>query len=141
MGNLCIPTSSPVREYLDSNPYRIEDVWEAASNKPIRVVKLTDLSSTFTEKIWANDDGEDTSILEVLNAPEKSKTHIRMINDANLAYPILLAYKTDGSYDVIDGMHRLAKIYQKKGSTVKAQVIDITTIKKRFPPTSQHNAR
>lgn len=107
------------REVLDSAPYQIEDVWKATESLPTKEVQIDKLAKIFDTPIWADDVGNDTTVHKVLQNPDRATSHTKMIENASLAFPILI----DPKYDVLDGLHRLAKAYQAKQRTIKAKVV------------------
>ncbi len=116
---------SNARRHLDSKPYDMKDVWEVTGHLPIAHLTLngTLLHILTVGDIWRDDTEADISIIAVLNHPAKAREHTRAIQDANLRFPILVARQENGLWDVLDGLHRLAKVVRHGDRTILAQVV------------------
>ena len=66
------------------------------------------------EKIWLSQKGSDVSIIDVISNPTQEIEHMMRIFKSDTSYPILISYRDDYSFDILDGMHRLAKIFLLK---------------------------
>ena len=83
------------------------------------------LITKLLSQLKINDWG-DLSPYEVIQNKNKSIEHYNRIIDSDLRYPIIINEK----YQVIDGMHRLAKAYLNNKTTIKAYIIDNKLMKK-----------
>lgn len=63
---------------------------------------------------------------QVLNDPSISIEHYNRILQANLKYPILV----DVHYDVLDGLHRLAKAYKQGKKKIKVKILTRDVLEK-----------
>ena len=71
-------------------------------------------------------DWEDLSPYEVIQNKNKSIEHYNRIINSDLRYPIII----NEEYQIIDGMHRLAKAYLNNKTTIKAYIINNKIMKK-----------
>ena len=98
--------TSEERNYLDAHPYKIEQLWDSAKNKPIINLPISAFEDSLSSKFWDDKDGNDISPYEVLDNPEKAPYHIQAIKKADLNYPLIVS---KSNLDVLDGLHRLCK--------------------------------
>jgi len=108
---------------------------------------------------WENDEGDKITLMDLLNATkdipvekisvEELKPHLLTwdgdekevvkIDNADLQYPILIFVEDDGSFiSIIDGHHRAQKAVKNKLKTIKAKVIPINSLPKRFKKVFGH---
>ena len=119
--------TSKEREYLDTHPYKIEQLCNIAKDKPVLKLSISIFNKSLSSKFWDDKDGNDISPYEVLDNPEKAPYHIKVINNANLDYPIIVA---KSNLDVLDGLHRLCKSILLKNKYIHVQKINITDLEK-----------
>ena len=119
--------TSTEREYLDTHPYKIEQLCNIVKDKLIIKLPITIFNKSLSSKFWDDKDGNDISPYEVLDNPEKAPQHIKVINNANLDYPIIVA---KSNLDVLDGLHRLCKSILLKNKYIHVQKINITDLEK-----------
>ena len=119
--------TSKEREYLDTHPYKIEQLCNIAKDKPIIKLPITIFNKSLSSKFWDDKDGNDMSPYEVLDNPEKAPYHIKVINNADLDYPIIVA---KSNLDVLDGLHRLCKSILLKNKYIHVQKINMTDLEK-----------
>lgn len=93
--------------------WRIETIWRAAASCPVEDVGV-DSFGELDEDCWFSGDGQVATVRAVAD-------HVRRINDADLAKPVILS--ADGH--VLDGMHRIAKAYLEGREAVRAQRLSV----------------
>ncbi len=100
-------------------------------SKKIWALKLPATKMDITKLIWHFDlpfwdkEGTDEWNLtpwEVIKNPEKEPTHFQKITKADLKYPINVV-KHKGRLVVLDGLHRLAKLYLQGDKFVSVRII------------------
>jgi len=119
--------TSKERDYLDTHPYKIEQLWKSAKDKPIINLPISAFKNSLSSKFWDDKDGNDISPYEVLDNPKKAPYHIKAINNADLDYPLIVA---KSNLDVLDGLHRLCKCILLKKKYVNVQKINVSDLKK-----------
>jgi hypothetical protein len=103
--------------------YDVEKLWSLTHNNPIIYIPLIYMEQNLDDLFWADSDGREISPRMVLENPNISLDDSNRIRDANLEYPILVYQFDTRVYDVIDGLHRLAKAFQLKHLYIKASII------------------
>ena len=119
--------TSEERDYLDAHPYKIEQLWDSAKNKPIINLPISAFRDSLSAKFWDDKDRNDISPYEVLDNPEKAPYHIQAINKADLNYPLIVS---ESNLDVLDGLHRLCKSILLKKKNIDVQKISVSDLKK-----------
>lgn len=99
--------------------YDVTKVHELVKDLPISEYPISKLDSVFDEQTWSDDEDNLITPNDVLQNPEKYKSHIDRIKHAEM-YPIIIA--PDG--EIIDGVHRLVKAKLNKDKYIKAIVVD-----------------
>ncbi len=123
--------------------YDIEKLWKLDKGRPQFSIEISDLNKILKRTLWSTKEGlskDDKSLeksispMDVLRNPSISKYHKNSIKYADLSYPIILLVLDDGTFDVIDGIHRLAKAYSKGDDTIEAVIpSDEILISAMFP--------
>lgn len=103
--------------------YDVEKLWSLTRNNPIVYIPLLFLDQNLDDLFWMDKYGREISPRMVLENPNISPDDSNRIRDANLEYPILVYQFDTRVYDVIDGLHRLAKVFRQNQSYIKARVI------------------
>ena len=119
--------TSNERDYLDSHPYKIEQLWESAKDKPIIKLPISAFKNSLSSKLWDDNEGNDISPYEVLDNPEKVPHHIKAIKKADLKYPLIVS---ESNLDVLDGLHRLCKSIKLKKKNIFVQKVNLNDLKK-----------
>lgn len=99
---------------------------------PVEDVKLEELLWHFDMPVWAKDDTDDWNLTpwEVINKKPKTITHQKRVDAADVAYPIVVT-NFKSRLVVLDGVHRLVKVFLSGDKTVKAKIIPASYLKKR----------
>lgn len=136
-----------VRTFSDSkNIYSVDMMIAYVNiNKPKALsIKLTkkEVENILKNKCWGEPNGKRYSPLDVIQNPKKYKEDYERIKEANLKYPIILHYHSDGQNlktkekIIIDGVHRLCKMYILKENmenldtlAIKAYIFDKKVMK------------
>ena len=119
--------TSNERDYLDLHPYKIEQLWECAKDKPIIKLPISSFNNSLSSKFWDCKDGNCISPCEVLDNPEKAPHHIKAIKKADLKYPLIVS---ESNLDVLDGLHRLCKSIKLKKKNIFVQKVNLNDLKK-----------
>lgn len=98
-------------------------VWSLAT--PAQDIKRIDLDHLLMLPLWSSIPKSgmlfDISPIEVLENPHRSPHQFERVSQADTSYPIdLLEYNQ--SRWILDGVHRLAKIYQRRSEWIKVRV-------------------
>ena len=96
----------PGEEDLDA--WDVDRLIDLAADLPVREVPLASLSE-IDAVYWFDQETDPPTVRRVVD-------HVRWINRADLAYPIILGH--DGR--VMDGMHRIGRALLEGHSTIKA---------------------
>lgn len=74
--------------------------------------------------VWDKDGTDDWNCTprEVMRKEKDTTTHQKKVEEADTSYPIIITEK-DNRYVILDGVHRLVKIYTSGGKTIKAKNI------------------
>lgn len=111
------------REY---GSFDINKLIDLTKNQKVEYFPIGELNHNLKKKLWSDKDKENTehsfSPNEVMNKPSISKLHYKNIKDANLEYPILI-YKDGKEWDILDGLHRLAKANMLFHKVIAARVL------------------
>jgi len=110
--------------------YSINDLIEAAKSLPVITMDCMDLEHAMNLVCWDDDDGKKIKPADVLRAmfqiedlqtiPREHRLiegHIKRILNAETIHPLLVA-NIENNTIVLDGMHRLAKIFFEKKEKV-----------------------
>jgi len=116
-----------VHTYSDNDKIYLVDLMIAYVNifdYPVTDIDTKDYLSHLKSKCWRKF-GKKYSPIEVLNNPSVYDLDMEKIKNAELIYPIIIF---DGN--VVDGMHRLTKLYLQQKSHLKAYVFNEALMKK-----------
>jgi hypothetical protein len=88
--------------------YMVRDMVHMCRDRIAVILPLRVLVHNMGFECWWDDDGKDVTPHQVLRNDDATKyaSHKQRIEDADLSYPIIVS---SDNYDVMDGMHRLAK--------------------------------
>jgi len=114
--------SSVEREYLDTHPYNIEELFKSAQEKLVSKVLVAAFKDSLSSDIWDDKDGNSISPYTVLSFPERAPKHIMSIFKADLTHPIIVA---QSNFDVLDGLHRLCLSILLKQPSIDIQIVNI----------------
>ncbi|MGP8305077.1 chromosome partitioning protein ParB [Vibrio sp. YIC-376] len=87
----------------------IERIWQLAESLPVEELRVDQIKGP-DEVTWFNLDGPLPTCREIA-------MHCKRINDADLAYPVILT----SDYRVFDGMHRIAKRIMMGEETIQVR--------------------
>ena len=135
-----VMVKSPVRELVDRyvrkyKPKKLDAPWKAVKGTKVITIQLSDVIHMFDDKkVWEADKGNGSvSVWEVIRSPKnRNPKQWRRMERADTSYPIIISKRIDGKWDVIDGLHRLMKLYLNHKKSVKAQVLTPSMVKKRY---------
>lgn len=107
---------------LDFGNWEEEKIW--ALELPVTEIAIEDLIWHFAAPFWPDDKGERwmVSPWDVINQLEETTNEQRKVDEASLDYPIDIL-ENKGRWLILDGIHRLAKAYQKGDKKIKARII------------------
>lgn len=91
---------------------------------PITDVSLEKLQWHFDMPVWDKDGTDDWNLTpkQVMEKAEGTSTHQKRVHDADTTHPIIVTeYKS--RLVILDGVHRLVKVYSNSGKTIKAKII------------------
>lgn len=97
---------------------------------PVKEINIKDLLWHLDIPYWDNDGGHRWSVSprDVINKEIGTMDEQKRVENVDIKYPIEL-FKNDGKIFILDGLHRLAKLYIKGEKTVKVRIIP----KEMFP--------
>lgn len=110
-------TDAGLNMYVDTIKLSLLDL-------PVQDIDLSKLIWHFEMPVWSRDDSDDWNLTpqEVIDRKSKTTVHQERIKNADTAYPILVTdYKS--RLVILDGVHRLAKVYIAGSNTIKAKII------------------
>lgn len=103
------------------------------SNLPFHVaeIKLEDLLWHLDMPVWSKDGTDDWNLTpqEVIDKEPLTMTHQKRVEDADITYPIVIT-KLNSRLVILDGIHRLVKVYLAGNNTIKAKVIPASYLEK-----------
>ena len=91
---------------------------------PIVEIDLKKLLWHFDMPVWDKDETDDWNLTpwEVIRKEKGTTAHQKKIEEADISHPIVITEKND-RYVILDGVHRLVKIFMSGGKTIKAKII------------------
>ncbi|HBU06722.1 MAG TPA: hypothetical protein DEB09_01435 [Candidatus Magasanikbacteria bacterium] len=106
---------------LDFGNWDEEKIW--ALDLPIVEIDINELLWHFDAPWWPNDKGERWTITpwDVINQFGESKNEQTKMEKADFNYPIDIL-KNKGKWFVLDGLHRLVKLYKHGHKKVKVRI-------------------
>lgn len=102
-----------------SSRWSREDLWTL--ELPIRCAPLNDFAWHLHYPFWSSLPPEprfDLKPIEVLHAPHRFAYHYKRMLEADTRYPLLVASFKD-KLVILDGLHRLAKLYRAKSPSTR----------------------
>ena len=112
----------------------VQKLWEITKNTPSQEVRVSHLWFMLDRPIWSSWEGvenptepeKDLTPRQVIENPQLSSYHWKAIQKADLKYPILVFWPDGEQWpiDILDGLHRLSKVYLQHGRTIR--VIKVT---------------
>ena len=110
---------------MDKHSYKIEQLWKYVENKPIMELPISVFNNSLSSRFWDDKDGNSISPYEVITNPQKAPQHIKIINNVDLYYPIIVS---ESNLDVLDGLHRLCKSLLLEKKYINVQKINISNL-------------
>ncbi|MFA4937438.1 MAG: hypothetical protein WC575_04120 [Patescibacteria group bacterium] len=91
---------------------------------PIVEIALEKLIWHFDMPVWEKDGTDDWNLTpwEVIRKEKGSTTHQKRVEAADINYPLVIT-NYNSRYVVLDGVHRLVKVYMNGGKKIKAKII------------------
>jgi hypothetical protein len=95
---------------------------------------MVKLVSVLDQPLWDDEKGQPISPRFVLDHYSETERdpwgNWDRIQNASLEYPILVTLQPDGTYDVVDGLHRLCKASLAGSRTIRAKIMSAHVMKK-----------
>lgn len=103
--------------------YSVNTLWKLTKNNKIFEEPAEKYKTFIENKSWSGEP-EQFNAIEIIKNPSLSPDHYNRISNADLMYPILVFEPPSGSLVVLDGIHRIAKIFLdiESGSSPAANV-------------------
>lgn len=91
---------------------------------PLQQIPLQELAHNLDICYWEKEGTDDWNLSPraCLATPEKELSHFELIEKANLQFPIIL-YQHQGQWIILDGVHRFAKAWKEKKTTILAKCL------------------
>ncbi len=91
---------------------------------PITEVNIDDLIWHFDMPVWEKDGTDDWNLTpwEVIRKEEGSTAHQKRIEEVDTSYPLLVT-EYNSRLVILDGAHRLVKMYLEGEKKIKAKII------------------
>ncbi|MDR3208554.1 MAG: ParB N-terminal domain-containing protein [Rickettsiales bacterium] len=107
-----------------------KEVWEL--DIPVEQMDINELVWHFDIPFWQTDGGRyDLKPSEVLNNPDKYQHHKERIEKSDISYPLdILNNPKTGRWTLLDGLHRLARLYLLGKTNVSVRKVSVEDIKK-----------
>lgn len=104
-------------------------LWALDSQLPVEEMLISDLEWHFDFPFfWTAKKPFSLNPREVLNEPGNYKKHIERIMEVDASYPIYIIWWKD-RWKIIDGLHRLCKLYLEGRSIIKVRKLPEEMIK------------
>lgn len=102
-------------------------VWEL--DEPVVDMDINELLWHFEIPFWGVRDTDDYNLTpwEIIKAPGVHSLHYERVEHAAVRYPIDIM-KNKGKWLILDGLHRLVKLYLDGARTIKVRIIPRTRI-------------
>lgn len=97
---------------------------------PIQEIDIDKLIWHFDLPVWDKDNTDDWNLTprEVINKEKDTSNHRNKIEEADISYPIIVTnYKNN--LVILDGIHRLVKVYESGEKIIKAKIIPENLLK------------
>lgn len=118
------PSAYPpvIRRYWYSIDWDVEALW--ALDLPVVTLPIAQLTWHLDVPVWPDGAGQPycVTLREVVAAPDLRKVEHRRILRADPAFPIEVIHR-DGRLMILDGIHRLAKLWSGGAEHVAARMI------------------
>ena len=115
--------------WRDHGRYDVRKLWNATRNVVATPMNVSELARfNLYKEYWPTTVASAYGILrqvspyEVLQTPQVSPEDAARIDNADLSFPIQV-YDKAGEWDVLDGLHRLAKAVRLGEVTIQAQIV------------------
>lgn len=97
-------------------------VW--ALEEPVMEMDIQELLWHFDIPFWEKEGTDDWNLTpkEVIRHPEEEPTHVSRIQKADLTHPLDIM-ENKGRWLLLDGLHRLVKLYLQGAETVRVRKI------------------
>ncbi len=107
---------------LDFGNWEEEKLW--AVDLPVTTLSIADLEWHLDCPFWEHDNGERYTVTprDVLEKEEGTSKEQESVVQADTTYPIDVYFNKD-KYLILDGIHRLVKLYQSGATTFDVRVI------------------
>lgn len=94
-------------------------------DSPVVEIDIQDLLWNFDLPSLEKDgsDQYDLTPWEVIKKSENSKEHQKRVESADLNYPIIIVKNKAGKWFVLDGLHRLMKVYNLGYKKIKSKIV------------------
>ncbi|MFH1111875.1 MAG: hypothetical protein V1712_02285 [Patescibacteria group bacterium] len=95
-----------------------------ALSLPIVEIDMEKLIWHFEMPVWEKDGTDDWNLTpwEVIRKEKGSTTHQKRVEETDISHPIVVT-NYNSRYVVLDGVHRLVKVYLNGGEKIKAKII------------------
>lgn len=110
----------------------VNDIGFRDEDLPIQDIHINDLTWHFDMPVWERDETDDWNLTpwEVIRNFKGTSEHRKKIEEADTAYPIILSKYKD-KLIILDGIHRLVKVYESGGKIIKAKIVPEHLLKLR----------
>ena len=107
---------------LNFGNWEEEKIW--ALDLPVTEIDMKDLIWHFDAPFWPNDNGERWTVTpwDVINQAPDTKKEQTNLEKADTNYPIDIL-ENNGRWLILDGIHRLAKLYKQNNKKIKVRII------------------
>ena len=107
---------------LDFGNWEEEKIW--ALDLPVIEKDISELLWLFDVPFWENDNGDRYTITpwDVINEKDTATKEIEAMNNADVTFPIDI-FQNHGKWLVLDGLHRLSKVYKSGGTKISVRVV------------------
>jgi hypothetical protein len=97
-------------------------VWKL--DVPITKMRLIDLIWHFEYPFWEKEGSDDYNLTpwEVIKNPKEHSNHFSLVESYDTSYPIDVM-ENKGRHVILDGLHRLVKLYLQKKEIVEVLII------------------
>jgi len=102
-----------------------DEVWNL--NVPTECMGIDELIWHFDIPFWETDGGDySLKPRDVIHSPDKYPSHKKRIEGVDIAYPLdILKNPKTGYWTLLDGLHRLVKIFMTGAKTVSVRKISL----------------
>ncbi|MDR3126210.1 MAG: hypothetical protein LBT92_01095 [Rickettsiales bacterium] len=106
------------------------EVWDL--DIPIERMDISELLWHFDIPFWRTDSGRyDLKPSEVIGDLDKYERHKERIENADISYPLdILKNPKTGCWTLLDGLHRLVKLYLRGDASVRVRKVSMEDIRK-----------